>query len=64
MPVQLVDRWEHFDDAGRLLRVGRALHGRARADVWEYADGKGGFSRHEFDDDGDGNFEKALPVRP
>ncbi len=58
----VVDRWEVFDDQGRLLRVGRTLHGRARPDVWEYADGQGGFSRREFDADGDGRAERVEHI--
>jgi hypothetical protein len=57
-----IDRWEVYDDAGRLLRVGRALHGGDRPQAWDYADAAGGFSRREFDEDGNGKPERIEHI--
>lgn len=57
-----IDRWEIYDEAGRLERVGRALHAGPKPDVWDYADGAGGFSRREYDENGDGKTERIEHI--
>jgi hypothetical protein len=53
-----MDRWEYYDDAGVLTKVGRARTGRS-PDVWSYP-GPGETPRRiEYDDDHDGRIERA-----
>jgi hypothetical protein len=57
-----IDRWEIYDEHGRLQKVGRALEGSRGPAVWDYADGAGGFSRREYDENGDGKTERIEHV--
>lgn len=57
-----IDRWEIYDASGRLERVGRVLGAATQPDVWDYADGAGGFSRREYDEDGDGRTERIEHI--
>jgi hypothetical protein len=53
-----MDRWEYYDDAGALTKVGRARDGRS-PDTWSYP-GPGETARRlEYDDDHDGQVERA-----
>jgi hypothetical protein len=54
-----LDRWEIYDDEGRLAKVGSSRRGRPAPDLWSFADRSGGIVRQEYDDDGDGRFERA-----
>ena len=54
-----VDRFEHYDAAGVLEKVGRWRKQRGRADEWTYRAPDGRPARIEYDDDGDGKPERA-----
>jgi hypothetical protein len=53
-----MDRWEYYDDAGALTKVGRARTGRS-PDVWSYPGPGDSPRRLEYDDDHDGRIERA-----
>lgn len=53
-----VDRWEVFDSAGRLAKVGSARRTRGRADLWDVLDPSGRVLARQLDDDGDGRPER------
>jgi hypothetical protein len=53
-----IDRWEDYDAAGRLVKVGTARHGRG-PDNWTFPGPGEQPSRREYDNDGDGRIEKA-----
>ena len=52
------DRWEDYDAAGRLVRVGASRRGRG-PDVWTSAAPDGQPTRKEYDEDGDGRPDRA-----
>jgi len=58
-----VDRFEHYDAAGVLEKVGRWRKQRGRADEWTYRGPDGRPARIEYDDDGDGAPERAETLR-
>jgi hypothetical protein len=53
------DRWAEYDAAGRLERIGVSRNGGDAADVWIYPDASGNPRRRAYDDDGDGDIERA-----
>jgi hypothetical protein len=53
-----MDRWEYYDGAGALTKVGRARN-RKGPDVWTYPGPGGQPRRVDYDDDGDGRMERA-----
>jgi len=57
-----IDRWEHYDVNGGLERVGRARRGH-RPDVWDYPARDGRPARVEYDEDGDGRFDRTEVQR-
>jgi hypothetical protein len=54
-----VDRWEVYGEQGKTIKRGTARRARTAPDLWSYGDGAGGVARREYDDDGDGRFERA-----
>jgi hypothetical protein len=48
-----VDRWEDYDPAGTLVKVGSSRRGKG-PDMWTSADAQGQVARVEYDEDGDG----------
>ena len=54
----LMDRWEYYDDLSVLVKLGDARRGRG-PDRWTYLGSDGKARRIEYDDDGDGQFERA-----
>lgn len=53
----VVDRWESFDDGGRLRRVGRARRVPGTPDEWDSVGADGLTGQRESDDDGDGRVD-------
>lgn len=53
------DRWAEYDAAGRLERVGVSRSGEQKPDMWIYPDAQGNPKRRAYDDDGDGDVERA-----
>jgi hypothetical protein len=53
-----VDRWEYYDDSGRLLRIG-VSRGGGTPDMWQILDGQGRVLRREYDDDRDGKLDRV-----
>jgi hypothetical protein len=53
-----VDRWEDYDAAGALVKVGASRRG-GRPDVWAFPAPDGQPRRKEYDEDGDGNVDRA-----
>jgi hypothetical protein len=51
------DRWEDYDPAGNLAKVGTSRRGKG-PDVWTSADAQGQVVRREYDEDGDGKPER------
>ena len=58
-----IDRWEHYDDAGKLLKVGRWRLARGKADTWNVLGPDGQPTRVEYDDDGDARVDRADVIR-
>ncbi len=56
-----MDRWEQYDDAGRLVRIGASRVGGG-PDVWEVLDGQGQVTRRDYDDDQDGRADRSEIV--
>jgi hypothetical protein len=59
-----IDRWEHYDAASRMVRVGSSSRDDQVEDTWTYPDEGGFLSRVESDRDRDGrvdNREIFLP---
>jgi hypothetical protein len=52
------DRWEDYDDAGQLVRVGTSRRGRG-PDVWTASAPDGQPARKEYDEDGDGRPDRG-----
>jgi hypothetical protein len=57
-----VDRWEDYDTAGRLLKVGTSRRGRG-PDVWTYPGANDQPARRDYDDDLDGSIERVESFR-
>jgi hypothetical protein len=53
-----VDRWEDYDPAGRLARVGTSRRGRG-PDLWTTPGPDGQVARKEYDEDGDGRPDRV-----
>jgi hypothetical protein len=53
-----IDRWEDYDAAGRLVKVGTARHGRG-PDVWTYPGPGDQPAKREHDADNDGKIERT-----
>lgn len=53
-----MDRWESYDQDGRLLKVAASRRGAA-PDVWNVLGPDGQPSRREYDDDGDGRVDRS-----
>jgi hypothetical protein len=56
------DRWERYDSAGTLVKVGSASTG-AGPDQWRSASTDGSLARIEYDQDGDGRIERAETLK-
>jgi hypothetical protein len=57
-----VDRWEYYDAAGTLQKVGRWRRVKGRPDIWRFP-GKDGIPvRIEYDEDGDGRVDRAEVI--
>jgi len=54
----IVERWEVYDSANRLVRVGQSRRTPGRADLWERLDAKGAVRERELDEDGDGRIDR------
>jgi hypothetical protein len=52
------DRWEYYDEAGRLLKIGASRRGSA-PDMWVVLDAQGRAVRREYDDDRDTKVDRA-----
>jgi hypothetical protein len=52
------DRWEYYDDAGRLTKIGASRRGDA-PDMWAVLDGQGHVVRREYDDDHKGRIDRV-----
>jgi hypothetical protein len=53
-----MDRWEYYDEASVLVKLGDARRGRG-PDRWTYMGPGGQPRRIEYDENGDGQFERA-----
>lgn len=53
-----IDRWEHYDDANRLARLGSSAHDDGIEDTWTYPDQHGQLARVEIDTDRDGAIDQ------
>lgn len=58
-----IDRWEHYDAAGQLLKVGRWRRVKGKEDTWSVLGPDGQVTRVEYDDDGDGRVDRADVLR-
>jgi hypothetical protein len=57
------DRWERYDDEGRLVKVGTASAPGRAPDLWTSAAAPGQPERREHDADGDGVMERVEVLR-
>ena len=48
-----MDRWEYYDDEGRLLKVGFSRFGADKPDAWAFGDRNGNMERLEISSSGD-----------
>ncbi len=48
-----IDRWEYYDDQGKLAKVGFSRNNNGKADAWGYAGPDGGIARIEISSTGD-----------
>jgi hypothetical protein len=55
----LVDRWEHLDSSGRLVKLGRAGREAGTPDEWDVFGAAGEIRSREFDEDGNGKVDRA-----
>jgi hypothetical protein len=53
-----IDRWEDYDAAGTLVKVGASRRGRG-PDVWSFPGPDSLPARKEYDDDGDGRIDRV-----
>jgi antitoxin component YwqK of YwqJK toxin-antitoxin module len=58
-----IDRWEHYDPAGRLQKVGQWRLNRGKEDTFTTLGPDGKPTRVEYDDDGDGVIDRAEVLR-
>jgi hypothetical protein len=58
-----IDRFEHYDAAGTLAKVGQWRRDRGKADTWTLFGPDGQPARVEHDDDGDGRPDRADVMR-
>jgi len=58
-----VDRVEHYDPQGKLVKVGRWRRTKGKEDAWTFPGPDGQPVRLEYDDDGDGRVERAEVLR-
>jgi hypothetical protein len=57
------DRWEMYDDDGKLLKVGTASGPGKAPDAWTTGDAAGEPARREHDEDGDGAIDRVEVMR-
>lgn len=57
------DRWERYDEEGRLLKVGTARAPGQAPNVWTIPHAEGEPERREFDENGDGVIERVEVTR-
>src|SRR5258708_1032057 len=50
-----IDRWEYYDDQGKLAKVGFSRNNNGKADAWGYPDPNGGIPRTEISSTRDAN---------
>jgi hypothetical protein len=55
----IVDRWEYVDSSARLLKLGRARRQASTPDEWNISGPAGEIRRREFDEDGNGQVDRA-----
>lgn len=53
-----VERWEVYDSASRLVRVGQSRKSPGRADLWEQLDASGNVRARELDENADGRIDR------
>ena len=53
------ERWERYDETGRLLKIGTSSRGAASADVWAVLGPGDEITAREYDADGDGRPERV-----
>jgi hypothetical protein len=58
-----IDRWEHYDGTGRLLKLGQWRVSRGKEDTWTTLGPDAEPARVEYDDDGDGVVDRAEVLR-
>jgi hypothetical protein len=58
-----VDRWEHYDEQGVLVKIGRWRKEKGKPDIWRYPGPDGLATRVDYDDDGDGRPDRAEIFR-
>jgi hypothetical protein len=58
-----IDRWEHYDPSGRLVKVGQWRRARGKEDTWTSLGADGQPTRVDNDDDGDGLVDRADVLR-
>ena len=58
-----IDRFEHYDAAGTLAKVGQWRHTRGKEDTWTTLGQGGQPARVDYDDDGDGRPDRADVLR-
>lgn len=59
-----VDRWQHYDDYSKLVRIGSSSRDDAIEDTWAYPDDNGVNVRVEHDTDRDGRIDKREIFTP
>lgn len=58
-----MDRWEDYNPAGILVKVGTGRRQRGRPDLWIYPDAGGLPARKEYDEDLDGRIDRVEVFR-
>jgi hypothetical protein len=58
-----VDRWEHYDAQGVLVKIGRWRREKGKPDIWRYPGPDGIATRVDYDDDGDGRPDRSEIFR-
>ena len=59
-----IDRWEHYDDTNKLVRVGSSSRDDGVEDTWTYPDTAGQLARVESDTNRDGVVDKRETYSP
>jgi hypothetical protein len=54
------DKWEHYDEANRILKLGSSLRGDGVEDAWDYPDADQLLRQTEMDTDRDGVIESRY----